>query len=266
VAGGLLVWRTLVALRLRSEEAAWWIAALAGFAPISQVFPFKYPVADRYLYFILPGLIGGMLFVLRDVGGRLAGAGPLRGRITPQVLALGTVVAGVVLALVFGVKSEERARLWRSPTLVYLDAAIHYPDGEVGLILRARRYAQMGDIQGALGALRAAEAQGFDRFMELTEDAGLRPIQGAPEFVAFIREMAGRHIARAGEQPDLTQGQYHLLAHAYLLRDEPRGAALAFADAIRAGGPQQQTLAPELAALLVAHPELRAVVSGEAPP
>ena len=61
-------------------------------------------------------------------------------------------------------------------------------------------------------------------------------------------------------------GLYHLLAHAYMLVDDPRGAALALADAIRAGGPQHQILVSELAEILAAHPELRAVVGGEALP
>ena len=46
-------------LRARKPEAAWWIGAAAAWAPVSQVFPFLNPIADRYLYFMLPGLIGG---------------------------------------------------------------------------------------------------------------------------------------------------------------------------------------------------------------
>ena len=44
----------------RREEGAWWLCAAVGFAPVSQFFPFEFPIGDRYLYFILPGLFGGV--------------------------------------------------------------------------------------------------------------------------------------------------------------------------------------------------------------
>src|SRR5262249_11239915 len=62
-------------LRAGDEEAAWWIAAAAAFAPVSQVAPFFFPMADRYLYFMLPGLIGGSLLAGRAA---LARAGARR--------------------------------------------------------------------------------------------------------------------------------------------------------------------------------------------
>jgi len=44
----LLLWRIIVSLRRRSEEAAYWVAAAAAYAPISQIFPFLFPMGDRY--------------------------------------------------------------------------------------------------------------------------------------------------------------------------------------------------------------------------
>src|SRR4030095_15612344 len=63
--------RSVVALRRRSAELAFWVWAGASFFPISQLFPFLYPMADRYLYFILPGLLGGALFARRRPVARL---------------------------------------------------------------------------------------------------------------------------------------------------------------------------------------------------
>jgi hypothetical protein len=64
--------RSIVVLRRKSPELAFWVWAVASFLPISQLFPFLYPMADRYLYFIVPGLLGAMLFVGRDLVARVA--------------------------------------------------------------------------------------------------------------------------------------------------------------------------------------------------
>ena len=72
-AAGLIAWRVARTLRARQPEAAWWIGAAAAWAPVSQVFPFLNPIADRYLLFMLPGLIGGTSLVAR------LGARPGRG-------------------------------------------------------------------------------------------------------------------------------------------------------------------------------------------
>ena len=56
------------ALRRGDEEAAWWVWGPAAFLPVSQVFPFLYPFADRYLLFMLPGLIGGVLLAGARIG------------------------------------------------------------------------------------------------------------------------------------------------------------------------------------------------------
>ncbi|MCS5637065.1 MAG: hypothetical protein NZ990_11150, partial [Myxococcota bacterium] len=58
---GLLGWRIIFCLRERREEAIYWLWAAAGFAPLSGVVPLPYPMADRYLYFILPGFLGALL-------------------------------------------------------------------------------------------------------------------------------------------------------------------------------------------------------------
>ena len=70
-AGALLAVRCALALVRRREEAAWWVWAAASYAPISQVFPFLYPMADRYLYTILPGLLGAVMLVAREAWTRL---------------------------------------------------------------------------------------------------------------------------------------------------------------------------------------------------
>jgi hypothetical protein len=240
----LLVWRIVVALRRRSEEAAWWLAASAAYAPISQIFPFIYPMGDRYLYFVLPGLIGGSLFAARELGNRLRAGSPVAAG-----LQRGAIALVLLLAAFFAVRSFERAGVWRDATRLYLDAEQHYPDGGPANMLRARRAAQMGDAAGAVEALARAEERGFADFMSLPEDRALAPIAGTSEFHDFLRGMAGRWIERSRIWQQMNQAQYHLLAHAHLLRGEALEATNALEKAIAAGGPQDAVLRSELSQL-----------------
>ena len=89
---GLLLLGTLTlrALRRRRTEAAWWIWAAGSYAPVSQVVATLWMISGRYLYAVLPGLIGGLLLAARDeiaswhaVEGSERGAGRTRGRPAP---------------------------------------------------------------------------------------------------------------------------------------------------------------------------------------
>ncbi|MBW2287545.1 MAG: hypothetical protein JRG80_03820 [Deltaproteobacteria bacterium] len=250
-AAGLFVWRlTVVSLR-RSEEAAYWVAAAASFAPISQIFPFIYPMGDRYLYFVLPGLIGGSLFLASDARTRLAsmratGSASLPSPATTSRVAIACVLA---LSVFFGTRSVERAGVWRNETRLFLDAERHYPDGGPANLLRARRAAQMGDVAGAIEALQGAEAAGLTDFMILPNDPALAPIIGTKEFYDFVRGMAARWIERSRHWGSMNQAEYHMLAHAHIIRDETVEAEAALEKAIAAGGPQEEVLRSELTEL-----------------
>ncbi|RIL02585.1 MAG: hypothetical protein DCC71_16185, partial [Proteobacteria bacterium] len=75
VAGTLaMAARALFTLAQRRAEAAFWAWVAGGFLPVSQVLPFLYPIADRYLYFLLPGLLGAGLLAARAPLARLAAA------------------------------------------------------------------------------------------------------------------------------------------------------------------------------------------------
>ena len=248
--------RAVHALRAREEEGAWWVFAAAGFAPASQVFPFLFPIADRYLYFILPGMLGAALLALHAAILRVERA---RGERRAALLRRGCAAAGIGLALFFGWRAEGRARLWREPTLVLLDSARRYPNGYPAQLLRARRAAQDGDAAAAAEALRAARARGLANFMSVVEDPGLAPIADTPEFGAVVAEMAQDFVDRTGDPTGLDQSALHLLAHAHLLRGDAPAAARAFAAAIRAGGLQDAVLRGELKALVDANPSLRGV-------
>ena len=101
---GVIGWRSVATFRARKAEAAYWAWAGISFAPISQVFPFLNPMADRYLYFILPGLIGGALLWGREVmsESRIARITPHgNGISSSSAISTGLVVAGAIVLLGF---------------------------------------------------------------------------------------------------------------------------------------------------------------------
>jgi hypothetical protein len=238
----LLAWRLVGALRGRREEAAWWVWALVSFAPVSQIFPFLYPMADRYLYFILPGLIGAASLVGFDAAGHLA---PRRRT------QLGRAAAALLLAVcaLFAWRSHERAAIWRSPAAVVADAAHHYPDGVSAHLLRAKRAAQLGDVDVAVEGIRAAMARGYNRYEQLLVDPGFAPVRGAPAFTAVIREIAAGWIEAGQRWRDPTQGELRRLASAHLVRGERDAALALLRRALARGGPLDEAIRADLSAL-----------------
>ena len=236
-AAALVALRLAVVWRRRSEEAAYWLGALAAFAPVSQLFPFLNPMADRYLYTMLPGLLGAVLCAGREA--------PLWRAPRARMAALAGT--GIVVVL-FAAASFERARLWQSETLLNLDAARHYPEGGSARFLRARQAAQAGDVETAVAELRAASLRGVDNFTILERDPGLAPIREEPAFRALVREVASRWIDRATRRGVTTQAELRFLGLAHVARGELDPAVAAFERALAVGGPQQETVAAELEA------------------
>jgi hypothetical protein len=244
-AAALLLARLYHVLRRRKIEAAFWVWAAASFAPVSQVFPFLYPMADRYLYFILPGLLGGALLAGGELLARLPG--PRR-----TAAARAALACAAVLAAVFAVRSTERAGVWRSNALLLADAAAHYPDGKVGSVLAARRAVATGDFDTALDALEHAERLGYNRFEQLELDRAWEPIRREPRFRALVERMADGWIASARRKRDLTRTELRMLAHAHVARGDPQAAVRVLEQALEAGGPGAETIRAELAALRAA--------------
>jgi len=239
----VLGWRTVHCLRARRAEAAWWLFAAGGFAPVSQVFPFLHPVADRYLYFILPGLVGGAL----GWAGEVVAARPaLRGSRAWR----GAAVALAVLALVgCGARTAERAALWRLAPLVLADSAAHYPEGLTALLLEARRRAARGDADAAVRALRRANARGHTGLSQLLQDPVYQALRGHAGYEALLREMARDWIARLERLGRPTQLQLKSLARCHLVLGDRRAAIAALERGVGIGGPLTAQLEAQLAQL-----------------
>lgn len=237
-----LGWRLAAMLERRSQEAVYWIWALVAFVPISQIFPFLYPMADRYLYFIAPGLIGAALFAARDLGGRIP-----EGRRRAAGIAAGALVAAA--CLLFAARSVERAAVWRSAARLVADAAAHYPEGVSANILRAKRAAQVGDPDGVVAALRAAAARGYNRFEQIEADPAFAGLRDDPKFRAVVSEIAAGWIARVRSLENPTQHELQIVAHAHFVRGEKAEAIAVLRRALDVGGPSDARVRADLEAL-----------------
>ena len=238
----LLGWRTWHVARARRPEAGWWLFALISFGPVSQIFPFLYPLADRYLYYMLPGLIGGALCAFGDLALRVPA--PRRALAGRAAFAL-----GLALCALFAVRTVERAALWRSPVLLLADTARHYPEGVSANLGRARSAAQRGDADATATALRAALARGFNRFEQLTGDPSFDPVRGSQAFQAVLREMAAVWIEAGRGWDSPTQGELRRLASAHALRGERDETVALLRRALAQGGPHDAAIRDDLAAL-----------------
>jgi hypothetical protein len=235
--------RFVVTLRRRSPEAVFWLWALMAFAPVSQVFfPFLYPMADRYLYFMLPGLIGAAFLAARDLGGRLP---------EPRRNAAGIAAIGLLAALCvgFGVRSAGRAAIWRSEASLLADAAEHYPEGVSANLLRAKRAAQIGDVAVVAESLRAAARRGYTLFEPIDADPAFAGVRDEPEFRAVVAEIAAGWIERGRAREHPTQAELTMVAHAHYARGEKAEAIATLRRALAMGGPLDAQIRSDLSAL-----------------
>ena len=234
-----LGWRAVWALRARREEAAWWIWPLVSYGPVSPLFPFLYQLADRYLYFMLPGLIGATLLAGRALMSRLPE--PRRG---PALRA--AIAAGLSLALFFGWRSHGRAEIWSVPARLMADAAIHYPDGVAANLLRAKRSAQAGDADGTVAAIRVAVGRGYNRYEQLLTDSAYAPVRGTHQFQAVVSEIAGGWVESLGRKENPTQKELHHLGLAHSVRREYAEASEALRRALDMGGRLDEQIRADL--------------------
>jgi hypothetical protein len=229
--------RLAFTFRRRETECVYWVWTLAAFGPVSQVFPFEYPMADRYLYTMLPGVLGGLAFALvPHVEPRLARA-PAR----PVLQA-----AALALCAVFAIHSASRAALWTGPEPLNADAARHYPDGTLARLVGAARAAQAGDSARTAVELRGALRRGYRNYDLIQSDLNFDRVVDTPEVARVLREMAQWWIENLVPVERLTQGQLHQRARAHLFRREYTEAVRMYELALARGGPARAAIEREL--------------------
>ncbi len=237
---GLMAWRIVVVFRARRIEAAFWIWAAASFAPASGILALPYPMADRYLYFVLPGLIGSVLHAGREVLDRVApeSAAPrdVGRRRRSRAVALTTALA-IGLGVFYALRSVDRARVWRSSAHVMADAVLHYPEGTAAQLRAADRAARLGDVDAVVAALRAAHRRGYDRLDQILADPSYASMRDDARFRSLLEEIALGMIQRLERNDSPGQLELHVIAVAYELRGETERAAQALERALEVGGP-----------------------------
>jgi hypothetical protein len=247
ILGALLAWRCIVTVWRREREAAWWVWAGAAYLPTSQIFPFLYPMADRYLYCVLPGLIGAVLVGgtswLRKVTPKDGGTALLAGRNPLRIAA----VASLLIAGVFGFRTSDRAQLWEDDRAVLADAAIHYPDGIWAHWLAAGRAAEQRDADTTVTELRASMERGFDQFIDIIANPAYADVRDTLVFHQLIRDVTQAWIDRSHRRPNPTQVELRMRANAYAARGDFAEAVATLEEALRVGGIQDAKVREELA-------------------
>lgn len=245
---GLLAWRLLVVLRRRSDEAGFWMLAVAAFAPVSQVFPFLYPMADRYLYSVLPGLLGGTLLAALEGAERVAPrVRRWRGSLPPPRRLEGAAAALLLaIAAVFAVQARLRSPVFGGETAITREAVRNFPHGIWGRMAEAKRSGDAGDAAGAAQALAAMREQGFVNFPFLEQHPMLQPVVQDPRVRAEFARMAEVWITRFGSLSKPHQVELLMLAQAHVARGEYDDAIRALERGVAAEGPHRDALAAML--------------------
>ena len=247
--GGLLLLvaigaRAWVSFRRRSPELVFWTWAAAAWAPASGILTLPYPMADRYLYFVLPGLAGAAAYVLADAWRALA---PRFG--SPTFPRWAGAVLSLVLLLAFGVAANRQANRWALPERLLLQTEQAYPDGQVARLREARRTARAGDADATVALLRPAMARGFDRLDVLLSDPSYRQLRGHEGFDAIVDELAQRIVDRVAAREDPSQVELRVSAQALFVLGELAASEDAYGRALALPGPHEQAIRRELEAV-----------------
>jgi len=194
-----------LALVRRRAAAGWLGLAVASYAPVAQIFAFRYPIADRYLYFVIAGLLGALLVTFTPQLERAIAALRARRFAAAPGAALGVLLA-IALTAGYAAHSHVRAGVWTSIESVDRDAIAHYPDGVAGQLWRARRAVALGRPDEAIEALEALYKLGSDNPFSYLTDRELQPLRGNPRYEALLKQMARNWLEHYEQVPNKAPG------------------------------------------------------------
>ena len=219
----------------------------AAYGPFCGLIPLPHIVADRYLYFVLPGLIGGCLLVLQDcapfTARLLARFGLADGPARTLQIRLAALLA-VLLCLSYSSQARERSGVWTSEQEVMDDAIRNYPDGKiakhadkVATLTRAEAAARAGKNAEAITELRSLHARGFDAIDLLLFHPAFVPLISDPDYRALLREIGQKLFRDFEGKRELSQYQYQQIGLSYFVHGELDAAEGALMRALEIGGP-----------------------------
>jgi hypothetical protein len=209
-------------------------------------------MADRYVYLILPGLIGAVLLAVQHAvvsrSSRLA---------LPRAVSSAAVWVTIgVWAVWLGfltLSSVERVHLWRYPVLLENDAVAKHPNGLLANNKRARAAAAAGDVETALRALWMTLERGDLRYSSLLGDPAFGPIRGDQRFTSMIAEMARRRLALRSHYSNPSQVELFGFAEAAALLMQYDLAESLLEQALEVGGMSDDVVRTQLGRVRAAH-------------
>ncbi len=242
----LIGWRIARGLVRGHPEAAWWLGAGTAFVMVSQVFPFYYPLADRYLYFMLPGALIAVLLWKSELEGALVD----RVRVSNDTVARldqGLRIASALLIVFFAYHSSQRAWLWENDgRRLTVESANKYPAGSIGHYVRASIEFERGNVDAALHELEALLHGGWYRVLDLFATPGIAPHLNDPRVVSKRRQVAGLIIEDYERAGTRTQHQKRALASARFYLGDYDTAIADLEQALRDGGPYRDEILGDL--------------------
>lgn len=255
----LIAWRGMVSLKRRTPEAGFWGFAALSFLSVSQLVPFVHPMGDRYLYFMLPGFIGGGLLLGIELWPRLAARLPAG--LSPALMRNVAVLGLAVVCSFFAARSHARAALWTGIEPLLMDSASQYPDSAGAWYLRARAAGRAGEAAQAVAALRRAEGVVPMNIKGFVRDESFEPVFADPVFQAYAYQFTGRLLELERSSGIDNGASLRARAELHAIRGELDEAIALLEEAARRGGRYQASVLASLDHLR----RLRASRRGHAP-
>jgi hypothetical protein len=246
----VLMWRIVHAIRNRSPELGFWLGAGMSFGMVSQIFPFYFVIADRYIYFLLPGLLVAALFWARELEPRIRGL--LSTEHSYRRFDTGLRAAAAIVIVVFAVVANARAELWTREGHLLLESTRNYPQGGPAYWARTILALQREDIGAAVSELQGVFETGYHRYVDVFALPYLRPFLGDARVVRLRHRQARDTIARFDNEDIETQHQLRAVASAYFYLGKHDLAIDRLETALRRGGPHRDAILLDLEAVRTA--------------
>ncbi len=250
--GVVLLWRMIGGIARRKQEGAYWLGAAAAFGPISQITPFYFGMGDRYLYFVLPGLIIASLLWWQELATTRSLHCPTlstrwRGttlRDWGNRVLLCVVVMGLVF---FAGRSFVRAQLWVNQVPLAREGAANFPNGGLAHWMRTVDLISHGDISGGMREFEGVIETGYYTYVSLFGVPEFVKYHQHPEFIALRKRLARLTIDNLEKRGMPSQRQVRMAATAHFFLGEYDAALAKFEAALQMEGPDREKILAEIA-------------------